>query len=121
MRHHESTQQQVVAEHLKRAGIFFCAVPNGRGKVKPWVGAIWKREGLVAGAPDLLIFDAPPCADEYCGVALEMKDIEGDGPTDSQRSFLEALEARGWMPLVAYGAVDAFKKLTALGFKGLPQ
>lgn len=121
MRHPESTEQQLVAEHLARAGIFFCAVPNGRGKVKPWVGAIWKREGLRAGAPDLLIFDPPPCADGYQGVALEMKDVKGDGPTDSQRAFLAALEARGWVALVAYGAVDAFRQLTALGFKGLPQ
>lgn len=122
MKHPESIQQQIVVEHLRRAGIFHCAIPNGRGRVKPWVGAIWKREGLRAGAPDLLIFDTPRNHADGCKcVALEMKAIDGDKPTKEQLEFLTALEQRGWVTVIAYGAVDAFRQLTALGYRGLPK
>lgn len=120
MRHQESFEQRTVAHWLRQAGLFFCAIPNG-GKRNRFEAGRMKDEGVTAGAPDILIFDAPPCADEYRGVALEMKKPDGDKPTPAQRAFLADLEARGWVSLVAYGAVDAFKQLTALGFKGLPQ
>lgn len=120
MRHHESNAQQAVVRWLRNAKLHFCAVPNG-GARNAFTGKILKAEGVVAGAPDLLIFDRPPAAPDRVGVALEMKAPGGDKPPAHQLDFLSALEARGWAVIIAYGASEALAELTKLGFRGLPK
>lgn len=120
MRHHESNAQQAVVRWLRNANLHFCAVPNG-GARSAFTGRILKAEGVVAGAPDLLIFDRPPAAPHRVGVALEMKAPGGTKPPPHQLDFLAALEARGWAVVIAYGAPDALAELTKLGFGGLPR
>ena len=120
MRHQESFEQRTVAFWLRKAGIFFCAIPNG-GKRNRFEAVRMKAEGVVAGAPDILIFDAPPCDPTYfVGVALEMKRETGGVVSDAQRAFMKELDHRGWLSIVANGANDAFEKLTNFGYRGLP-
>ena len=95
-------------------------MPNG-GARNAFTGKILKAEGVVAGAPDLLIFDRPPAAPDRVGVALEMKAPGGTKPPAHQLDFLSALEARGWAVVIAYGASEALAELTKLGFRGLPK
>ena len=118
MRHLESREQQRVAYWLRAAGIFFCAIPNG-GKRNRAEAARMKTEGVTAGAPDIVIFDAPPNKRGFVGVALEMKAPKGR-ISDEQTTFLERLGAAGWWVIVGYGADDAFRKLSVLGYQGLP-
>lgn len=120
MRHQESFEQRTVAFWLRKAGIFFCAIPNG-GKRNRFEAGRMKAEGVTAGAPDILIFDAPPCDPTiYVGVALEMKSQKGGTVSDKQRAFLAELDRRGWLCIVANGAEEAFAKLTNFGYRGLP-
>lgn len=120
MKHPESHAQQIVVQWLRKRGIHFCAIPNG-GKRGPIAGRILKAEGVVAGAPDILIFDGPPERHHCVGVALEMKAPGGDKPSAHQLEFLSKLERRGWAVVIAYGAHEAFDALTKLGFGGLPK
>lgn len=120
MKHPESRAQQIVVQWLRTRGIRFCAIPNG-GKRSAFTGKILKAEGVVPGAPDLLIFDRPPARDFCVGVALEMKAPGGAKPSAHQLEFLTALDQRGWAVVIAYGAHEAFDALTKLGFGGLPK
>lgn len=120
MKHPESHAQQIVVQWLRKRGIHFCAIPNG-GKRGPIAGRILKAEGVVAGAPDIMIFDRPPARPECVGVALEMKAPDGTKPSKVQLDFLWALDKRGWAVVIAYGAHEAFDALTKLGFGGLPK
>lgn len=120
MKHPESHAQQIVVQWLRKRGIHFCAIPNG-GKRGPIAGRILKAEGVVAGAPDILIFDRPPWYANSIGVALEMKAPGGSKPSAHQLEFLSALEKRGWIVIIAYGAHEAFERLALLGFGGLPK
>ena len=117
----EHSEQVVVVGQLRQAGVLVCAIPiaGRRGKV---AGAKLVREGMSKGAPDLLIFDAPPALDGKVGTALEMK---REGATKStvrpeQRRWLEKLSERGWHTLVGYGAKDALKKLKDAGYDVRP-
>ena len=59
----ESSEQQFLVKKMRRAGIRFCAVPNGGRREKREAARLIK-EGVEAGVPDLLIFDSPPVATE---------------------------------------------------------
>lgn len=113
----ETSEQIDVVRELKRARILFCAVPNG-GARRGREARRLKQEGVQAGVPDLLIFDAPPAHPGKVGVALEMKRRDGR-PSDvreEQQEWLQALEARGWVVMVGYGRDDALGKLQGAGF-----
>jgi hypothetical protein len=73
--------------------------------------------GLSKGFPDLLIFDAPPLAPEFVGVAVEMKRADGGTVSPEQQDWHVALAARGWKVKVCAGAVDALAWLASLGYR----
>lgn len=113
----ELQQQAQVVKWLRSYGYCLAAVPNGHVRSK-WQNITGAMEGVSAGMPDLLIFDPPPSLPGCVGVALEMKRLHG-GSTDvrdTQRLWLSRLAARGWVPLVGYGAPDAMAQLQVLGF-----
>jgi len=94
----------------------FCAVPNER--VNKIQAIHFKRMGVEAGAPDLLIFDPPPAVWGAVGTALEMKKV---GATTSdvsaaQTKFHGRLEALSWHVIVGNGAQDALAKLREAGY-----
>ena len=111
----ELSEQIFVVRSLRAARILFCHVPNGGRRDKREAYRL-RASGVVAGVPDLLIFDPP--SNEFVGVALELK-REGCKPssvTKKQREWLSKLEARGWASVVGFGAADALKQLRDLGY-----
>ncbi len=101
---------------LRAADILHCAIPNG-ARTSMTMAKRLKAEGMSAGAPDLLIFDAPPAAPEFIGAALELKHPGGRKPSEEQQDWLIALAARGWMTRVCYGAAEALRWLAELGYR----
>ncbi len=117
----EHSEQVVVVRRLRAAKIWFCAVPNG-GKRNRGEAIRLTQEGVSRGAPDLLIFDAPPNHPDCVGTALEMK---RQGATErslrkEQVRWLSALGERKWLVLVGYGARDALLKLQEAGYAVRP-
>jgi hypothetical protein len=105
---------------------------------------ILRAQGVEAGAPDLLIFDAPTLdlspeeAEIACalrtlppdslrrvlqaaggavGHAIELKRAEGGVVSPAQRVWLERLAELGWRTAVCHGWAKATAQLTAWGFK----
>jgi len=111
----ESSEQRALVSHLDRCGVCYCAVPNGGLRSKK---TAWKMvsEGAKKGVPDLLIFDPPPAKPACYGVALELKRSHGGRLSSAQKVWLDRLEARGWVPLVAEGCSEALKALRLLGY-----
>lgn len=74
------------------------AIPNGHFRT-PETGAILKREGLRAGAPDLNL-DVP--RGPFHGLRVEIK-TETGVLSREQETFIAALKAQGFCAEVAYG------------------
>jgi len=111
----EASEQMEVVLRLKQKRILFCAIPNDSSDMRdPRLRAQRMKMGVLAGAPDLLIFDAPP---PYLGIALEMKRANGTFKDlrENQEAVLDSLVERGWAKVVGFGAQDAFTKLRAIG------
>jgi hypothetical protein len=114
---HEHAEQVEVVRWLRAADITFCASANA-AKRSAALAAMLKAAGMQAGFPDLMIFDAPPLAPEFIGVAIEMKRADGKGRvSDEQQGWLIALAARGWKTKVCHGAADALRFLSSLGYR----
>lgn len=110
----EDAEQRMLASWLDLFGLQWLHVPNG-GKRDPATAAELKRQGVKAGAPDVLIFDRPPNL-RAVGTALELKRTRGGRVRESQRHWLAALEERGWHVVVARGADEAIAALRAAGY-----
>lgn len=111
----EDEEQRVVVQWLQLHGILFCHIPNG-GYRRRTEAAIMSGLGVRKGVPDLLIFDPPPAAPGYRGVALEMKRRVGGRLSAWQRVWLDALQRRGWYTAVCRGADEAIETLERLGY-----
>ena len=115
----EHEEQVALAQLLTRAGLLWCAVPNG-ARTSMRTAVRLKREGLHAGVPDVLIFDPPP-GTRYVGACVELKRA-GAPPSAvsvAQREWLAMLAGRGWLAIVGYGWQDAAAKLRAAGYIGM--
>lgn len=112
----EHNEQSIVVRYLRAAGILFCSVPNG-ARTSMSAARRLKAEGMVRGAPDLLIFDAPPASPQSRGVAIEMKARDGAKPTPEQLEWQTSLAMRGWTTIIAFGAAEALDELARLGFR----
>lgn len=88
----EYKKTKMLSAWLELHGLLHYHPPN-EGKRTHSFAAQLKAMGWSAGMPDILIFDAPP---DYCGCAVELKASEKDRPTPEQRTWLDALGARGW-------------------------
>jgi hypothetical protein len=94
MRHHESDLQSACVlwyrlQYRKQERLLF-AIPNGhiRNKI---TAAILKKEGVVAGCPDLLLLIP---SHGHASLCIEMKAGPGR-QTESQKQFQEAAETAG--------------------------
>jgi hypothetical protein len=108
---YEEDEQQVFVEWVEARlpDVKFFAVPNG-GKRHPKTAARLKATGVKAGVPDLVF---PEPRGHYHGLYLEMKRTVGGEVSKAQREWLLLLADRGYCPMVAEGAEEAMKKLTA--------
>lgn len=115
-RDREHPEQVVVAQWLDRAGIVYCAVPNG-GHRHPSVANKLRDEGVKPGVPDILIFTPPPNSPTAPGTALEMKKPKGGRLSEDQARWRDLLTALGWEWRQGNGAAEALKALNALGYR----
>lgn len=112
----ESAEQHVLVDALRWAGIGCFSVPNGAvlgGRDKFALLQKLRNEGLLAGAPDLVLMDRAP---DGKPVAIEMKRRKGARSEMAQRVVHDAMRNRGWVVIVAKGAEDALGQLYQLGF-----
>lgn len=82
-------------------------VPNGGARSKAAAGKL-KAEGVRPGVPDYLL---PVRAGQFVGLAVELKAC-GGRVEPAQREWLDALKSQGWLCDVAYGAEEAWRKIT---------
>jgi hypothetical protein len=88
------------------AGVFM-AIPNGSAR-NPWTAKNLKDEGVLSGAPDLLLV-VPRHG--FAGLCIEMKK-PGGKVSDSQKAFKAAVERFKYKYVVCYSE-DEFKAATA--------
>ena len=90
-------------------GLLFFSVPNGAHLAgNGWQRALkikkMKAEGMLPGAPDLVI--------PAYRIAVELKRTKRSaGVSEEQSAVHEALRACGWAVIVAYGFTDAMAQL----------
>lgn len=119
--HHQCCVVQVLAA----SRIDYAASLNGV-RLTPAQRGKAKASGMVAGEPDIRIYDPPPALPDRVGTMLEMKVPSKAPKTDAagpysgcevhQKARLRELAARGWHCIVGYGADDALRKLAAAGY-----
>jgi len=115
----ETKEQQALVETLRAFGVECFSVPNGAivgGRNRFGQLAKLKREGMLAGAPDLVLMDRLP---DGRPVAIEMKRQKGSVISDEQRVVLLRMVSCGWAVVLAKGADDALVQLKKLGLKRL--
>ena len=78
------------------------AIPNGRTSMME--GLKYKRLGAKAGYPDVNV-DFPVAS--YHGLRIEFKRREGGVVSDAQQAWLEKLNKRGYLAVVAKGFDEA--------------
>jgi hypothetical protein len=107
----EHEEQKTLIAWLDFKKIAYFAVPN-EGLRTQRNGARLKAQGMVAGAPDIVLVDLTSAE---VPVAIEMKTKKGR-LTDSQRNMHDIMRRAGWHVIVAYGAEDAVDQLRKAGF-----
>lgn len=124
----EEYQAQVaLVAWLGFRGIGYFAVPNGaslgtrrgvsaaaRGKSAAIQMTKLKREGLLPGAPDLILMDRCRCCDERRPIAIEMKSAKGRA-SKAQLEVHAAMESAGWHVIVGRGFPDTRAQVEWLG------
>lgn len=97
------TAMQLVRLILRRHGTderLAMHVPNG-GKRNAIVAAKLKRQGVVAGYPDIMVFVG-------MGLAIELK-VWPNKPSEAQQVIHELLRAQGWRVEVCYGTDEVVR------------
>lgn len=88
-----------------RPKVFYYAVPNG-GSRNIIEAANLKKEGVVAGIPDLCICQPRK---GYHGLYIEMKAKDGGRLTKEQRDRIFELNERGYLAVKCHGFNEAEK------------
>jgi hypothetical protein len=83
------------------------AIPNG-GERNVIVAARLKAEGVRAGVPDLFLAYG---TDKFNGLFIEMKKTKGGRVSDSQKTYLELLQKRGFCAVVCNGWMEAKREI----------
>lgn len=113
----ETDETRALVGWLRIRGIRHFAVPNGMpvGGRNPaaTIGRL-KAEGLLPGAPDLVLIDLAPATLQP--VAVEMKRRGGGRLSAAQRKVIESMEEAGWIVIVAHGVLDAITELQMVGY-----
>jgi hypothetical protein len=101
----ESSEQVTFVARVQNfhPDLVLMSIPNG-GKRDPRVAAQMKREGVLAGAPDLFL--AEP-RDEWHGLFIEMKKI-GGRTSGKQDEVIERLKSKKYKVVVCEGADEAY-------------
>jgi len=113
----EDEEQITLARWIdrRRPELLWTHPPNG-GLRRVRQAAAFKRMGVKAGVPDILIFTPPPNT-VVPGVAIELKREVGGTMSAAQRQWGIRLTELGWLHSVQHGATDAIKWLEELGYQ----
>lgn len=82
---------------------FLHAIPNGGYRNKK-TAADMKAEGVKSGVPDIFL---PYPLGKYHGLYIEMKRTQGGKLSDNQKTWLEYLNAQGYLAVVCRGFEQA--------------
>lgn len=82
---------------------FLHAIPNGGYRNKK-TAADMKAEGVKSGVPDIFL---PYPLGQYHGLYIEMKRTQGGKLSDNQKTWLEYLNAQGYLAVVCRGFEQA--------------
>jgi hypothetical protein len=107
----ESTEQILFVNRVRQLhpGLIIFAIPNG-GKRNPIEASRLKREGVLAGVPDLFIAKAK---DKSHGLFIEMKKAEAGRVSEAQSKVHGALRTAGYDVLVCHGVEEAWSAFKA--------
>lgn len=83
-------------------------IPNGGSRNRIEAHNL-KLEGVKAGVPDICL--PVPCGD-YHGLYIELKRTKGGVVSDAQKEWIEMLNDRGYLAVVANGANEAIKVIS---------
>lgn len=100
---------------FRRIGIF--SVPNGfiaGGRSKHAGIQKLKNEGMLKGAPDLILMNR--CPKSGRPIAIEMKRKRGGELSPEQEQVIAQMRLAGWIVIVAEGYDHARRALISLGF-----
>lgn len=101
----ESREQSMFVERFRlvHKNVIIMAIPNG-GKIGVIKGAKLKKEGTLAGVPDLFVPE--------WSLWVEMKKSKGGKLTPAQEKLIPRLEAiEGHTVIIGRGAADAWTKV----------
>jgi hypothetical protein len=113
----EHFEQVTVVNALERAGIVFFAVPNG-GERNPREAKKLQREGVRAGAPDLVLVDVAPANDRPTMIEMKRK-IKARYSPEQEALHMRATN-HGWnviAPPAGKSAQWVLSQLRALGYR----
>jgi hypothetical protein len=113
----ETDEQAVLVDYLRLRGLEVFSVPNGAmlgGRNKWGLLAKLRREGMLPGAPDLVLIQRAPATGRP--VCIEMKRRKTGKVSKNQETVLPLFERAGWHVIVARGAQDALDSLAQLGY-----
>lgn len=113
----ESQEQAALVQWLRLRRVPFFAVPNGAvlgGANHYAILGRLKAEGMLNGAPDLVLIQRAPTTGRH--VMVEMKRRVGGKLTPEQKVVHRTAQACGWDVVVAWGCESAINQLRELGF-----
>lgn len=84
------------------------SIPNGGSRNRIEAHNL-KLQGVKAGVPDICL--PVPCGD-YHGLYIELKRTKGGVVSDAQKEWIEMLNGRGYLAVVAKGATEAIKVIS---------
>lgn len=119
-RRDEHHAQAALVRWLAAQGILAMAIPNGARR-NPRQAAWLKAEGMIAGAPDLVLAQMALINGVRRPVAIEMKRANGGRVSVSQERVHYCLVTCGWIVLVCYGLDDAIRQVSDLYGWSVPQ
>lgn len=91
----EHDEQVRLCKWMEMKGIEYFACPNG-GKRDVITAAKLKREGVKAGAPDIVVVTRPP-NEPTLRVVIEMKKKVGAKYSGEQLRLHEVMRGQGWL------------------------
>jgi len=111
----EDYEQTRVVVYLRKMNVPVFAIPNG-GARSLTEGARFKRTGVSAGVPDLMV---PVGRMGKFGLFLEIKKVRGSKTSDFQRHWVTVLNNEGYRAEIVKG-FDEAKKVIDDYFKEQP-
>lgn len=102
----ESTEQVILIARIRHfhPNVLAFAIPNG-GKRDPKEAVRLKKEGVLAGVPDICVAESRGA---WHGLYIEMKRQKGGRVSDEQKKVIAQLVDRGYKVVVAEGVEPAY-------------